>query len=578
MEKSWEEGRRFRRCRNYIPEFKEKLVRLHLEGGYEIGALSEEFGCAKSTLRGWVARHRDSMAGSEEGTGSGRGVAGACPAPEAEGSAPEKPGRRDPVQKKIVELKEAEPSHGIRRISDLLKRFFFLKASPEKVRTVLREAELMGPPTAKRRKRNDPKPRFFERATPNQMWQSDICTFRLAGQNAYLIGFLDDYSRYMVGLGLYRTQTAEDVLETLKTAVCEYGVPKEMLTDNGRQYTNWRGTTRFEKYLAQERMKHIKSSPHHPMTLGKIERFWQTIQQEFLFRAQFDSFESARERLALWVKYYNYKRPNQGIDGLCPADRFFEVQSELRKTLEKGVQENSLELALKGKPKSPFYMVGRLGGQNVAIRAEKGKIHMHVDEPGVPEGKVLEYDMNAEENKYGEPSAANAGAVEGASSEAGDSVAGEGESCACDLDGAADGEPGLPGDVREPYAGGPLGGAGLGGDAASVREEGPAAGGEILGLAPGEALGAEPSERAGEASEIAGEAGAPAGCEAEGAQGEGQGERGQGSGLKPREDVADGQGEAHEEGAEGEGAFRQEESGGHLQRKRRPLHRLRWRR
>jgi hypothetical protein len=51
----------------------------------------------------------------------------------------------------------------------------------------------------------------------------------------------------------------------------EYGVPKEMLTDNGRQYTNWRGTTRFEQELKKERIRHIWSRPHHPMTLGKIE-------------------------------------------------------------------------------------------------------------------------------------------------------------------------------------------------------------------------------------------------------------------------------------------------------------------
>ena len=70
------------------------------------------------------------------------------------------------------------------------------------------------------------------------------------------------------------------------------------------------------------------------MTLGKIERFWSTIWQDFLVRAQFDSFEAARERIKLWIKHYNHKRPNQGIDGLCPADRFFEIQSELRKTID----------------------------------------------------------------------------------------------------------------------------------------------------------------------------------------------------------------------------------------------------
>ncbi len=160
----------------------------------------------------------------------------------------------------------------IRRITDVLKRFFWVKTSPATVQRTLRDQGL-ATPVKKKPERNPAKPRFFERARPNQMWQSDILTFRLAGKNAYLIGYLDDYSRYITGLGFYRSQTALNVIETYRRAVGEYGVPKEMITDNGRQYTNWRGTTRFEKELAKDRVKHIRSRPHHPMTLGKIERF-----------------------------------------------------------------------------------------------------------------------------------------------------------------------------------------------------------------------------------------------------------------------------------------------------------------
>ena len=40
------------------------------------------------------------------------------------------------------------------------------------------------------------------------------------------------------------------------------------------------------------------------MTLGKVERFWSTIWQEFLCRAQFESFEVAQERIKLWIRYY----------------------------------------------------------------------------------------------------------------------------------------------------------------------------------------------------------------------------------------------------------------------------------
>jgi hypothetical protein len=115
------------------------------------------------------------------------------------------------------------------------------------------------------------------------------------------------------------------------------------------------------------------------MTLGKIERFWKTIWEEFLVRAQFDSFESACERVRLWVKHYNHRRPHQSLEGLCPADRFFAIAQELRQVIERGIQDNVLELALRGQPRSPFYMVGRMGEQSVVIRAEKGQVKMLVD-------------------------------------------------------------------------------------------------------------------------------------------------------------------------------------------------------
>ena len=65
----------------------------------------------------------------------------------------------------------------------------------------------------------------------------------------------------MVGLDVFRSQTAEHVLEVYRTAVAEYGVPKEMLSDQGRQYSSWRGTTRFEAELRKDRVHHISSPP-----------------------------------------------------------------------------------------------------------------------------------------------------------------------------------------------------------------------------------------------------------------------------------------------------------------------------
>jgi len=376
-------GKESRYGKRYGFEFKLRCVKLRLEEEIPISLLSKEVGCSQDVIRRWTKAYEE------------RGEAGLRKGVVPMGSRRKLPG---PVREKIVEIKKREPLFGVKRISHLLKRAFFLSASPETVRRTL-GAESLIVPSRKRHQHNITRPRFFERSTPNQMWQSDIFTFRLGGRYAYLIGFIDDYSRYMVGLELYRTQTADQVLEVYRRAIGEYGVPKEMLTDRGRQYTNWRGTTRFEREIGKDRIRHIKSQAHHPMTLGKIERFWKTIYEEYLVRAQFVSFEEARERIRQWVQYYNHKRPHQGIGGLCPADRYFEIQAELKKTMEQGIADNVLEMALRGKPKEPFYMVGRMEGQSVVLRAEKGKLRLMVDDEESGGKQEIVYDVTAGEEK-----------------------------------------------------------------------------------------------------------------------------------------------------------------------------------
>jgi transposase InsO family protein len=363
------------RQKNVRRTFDERLraVKLHLQEGFTMDLVAQEMGVSDAAVSKWLQKYRQQ---GEEG------LKDHAPGPRSS-KLPE------PVRDKIIELKKEDPARGIKRISQLLKRVFFLKASSETVRQTLKREDLIQSPPKPRR--NLVRPRFFERATPNQMWQTDIFTFRLGGRYAYLIGFMDDYSRYLVGADVFRSQTAENVLEVFRIAMGEYNPPKEMLTDNGRQYTSWRGTSRFEAELKKCGIAHFKSRPHHPMTLGKIERFWETIWQEFLSRAQFESFESARERIRLWIKYYNHKRPHQGIEGLCPADRFFEVASQLRKTIESGVQDNLLEMALRGQPRAPFYMVGSMEGQSVILRAEKGKLKLSIDNGN--ENKELTYDL-----------------------------------------------------------------------------------------------------------------------------------------------------------------------------------------
>jgi transposase InsO family protein len=453
-EGSIQQGRRKRkvqkRSKRYDADFKLQVVKKYLEESIPVSVIVQECGVSHETVRNWARAYRlHGEAGlSTNYTGHGRSLP-------------------IPVKKKIVELKEASPSFGITRISQLLKRAFFLSASPETVRKTLHESSLIKSP--KKRQHNITRPRFFERTTPNQLWQTDIFTFRLGGHYAYLIGYIDDYSRYVTGIELFRSQTGQNVIEVYRRAAAEYNPPKEMLTDNGRQYTNWRGHSRFEAEMKKDKIHHIKSRPHHPMTLGKIERFWKTIYLEFLTRAQFESFEDAAERIRQWVKYYNHKRPHQGIGGLCPADRYFEIQSELRKTIEQGIKDNLLEMALRGKPRLPFYMVGRMEGQSVVLRAEKGKLRLSVDEEEDDKTQEVVYNLSDEGDGNGKDREDKAGekAADDKPHSDGEVSGGPGS-----VDGAEEARGDMPGDADPVDGAGAVAETGDGGDAPGPGTEG----------------------------------------------------------------------------------------------------------
>lgn len=354
--------------RRFTADFKVKAVRLYLEEGVSASAIAGQVGVSSSVFSKWVRRYRKE---GRSGFVRFRGSRSSGKLPSA-------------VKERIVAIKESEPQSGVRRISDILKRLFFLKASPETVRRVLKKETLLParkPARPRHRRRQaglpDDEGGSYVKG-PHLMWQSDISVIQWRKQTVYLIGFMDDFSRFVTGLGLFLTQKADNVLETFRRAAAGHQTPREILTDNGRQYTSWRGRTQFEREMHGLEIRHIRSQPHHPQTQGKIERFWKTIKEEFFSRTQFESFEDMQERTKLWVQYYNFKRPHQGIGGLCPADRFYEVSHDVRQVVEKGIADNVLQMALQGEPRKPCYLVGRMDGQSVTVMAEKGRLKLSV--------------------------------------------------------------------------------------------------------------------------------------------------------------------------------------------------------
>src|SRR5262249_28316065 len=150
---------------------------------------------------------------------------------------------------------------------------------------------------------HEPPAHHFERARPNQLWQTDLFTFVLKRHNrrVYLVAFLDDHSRFITGYGLHASQSSALVLEVLRAALGAFGCPEEVLTDNGSQYVTWRGTSAFARECQKRGIKQVVARPRHPQTLGKIERFWGSLWRECLESAVFLDLEDARRRIGHYI-------------------------------------------------------------------------------------------------------------------------------------------------------------------------------------------------------------------------------------------------------------------------------------
>jgi len=294
------------------------------------------------------------------------------------------------VRRAILMMKAQHEDWGQDRIHDMLLRTSGLEASAGAVQRVLIESGYSVQPVST--KPNPPKTRRFERSRPNELWQTDLFSFLLKRQRrrVHLVGYMDDFSRFVVGFGLHASASGAMVREVFETAIANFGAPEEILTDNGAQYHTWRGKSAFKKLCERRGIKQVVAKPRRPQTLGKIERFWGTIWREMIEGAVFRDMEEARVRIGHFVGYYNFQRTHQGIGGLVPADRYFEAAPEVRQAIEARVDENAKEVAIQGVARKALYLTGRMGNEPISLHSEGTKVVL-TDGEGVRE----EVDLSA---------------------------------------------------------------------------------------------------------------------------------------------------------------------------------------
>ncbi|MGW2044862.1 IS481 family transposase [Streptomyces sp. NPDC001858] len=297
--------------------------------GATVTEVAARLGVSRQTVSGWKSRYAVS------------GLAGLADRSRRPVSCPHQASAE--VEAAVCELRREHPRWGPRRIAHVLERSGAVAPVPSRM-TVYRILVRHGlvESGVRRRKRSDYK--RWQRDRPMQLWQMDIVggvmlVDPVTGElsEVKVVTGVDDHSRYCVIASVVERATGRAVCAAFAGALQAFGVPEEVLTDNGKQFTDrfgHGGEVLFDRICRENGIAHRLTQPASPTTTGKVERFHQTLRRELLDDCgAFESIQAARTALDAWVQEYNSVRPHQALDMQSPADRFAPVPESERDVL-----------------------------------------------------------------------------------------------------------------------------------------------------------------------------------------------------------------------------------------------------
>jgi transposase InsO family protein len=296
-----------------VAEQRYQAVLAVISDGLSISQVAEKFGVSRQTLHAWLARYE------------AQGLEGLVDRSHRPVSCPHQ--MPAAVEAAVLELRRSRPYWGPRRlVFELAKRRVSPLPSESAVYRALVRAGMIDPAARDRRSR---KWKRWERGASMELWQMDIVGgFPLAdGTSAKALTGVDDHSRMCVSAKLMARERTRTVCDGLRQALGTYGIPEQILTDNGKVFTGRffhpPVEVLFDAICRENGIEHLLTQPRSPTTTGKIERFHRSLRAEFLSEQKpFSNLRTAQQALDEWVSYYNTTRPHQALDMATPAEKF----------------------------------------------------------------------------------------------------------------------------------------------------------------------------------------------------------------------------------------------------------------
>ncbi len=295
-----------------VMEQRYQAVLAVVQDGWKVTEVARRLGVSRQSVHNWILRY-------EKG-----GLAALADRSHRPASCPHQ--TQPELEALICELRREHPGWGPRRLEHQLAK---AGVSPVPSRSsIYRCLKRHGLVELRRRRKRRDEYRRWERERPMQLWQMDVMGGVLLedGTELKILTGVDDHSRFCVAAGLMRRAISKAVCETFAASLRRYGIPDEILTDNGKVFTGRFGPqpveVMFDRICRENGISHRHTAVRSPTTTGKIERFHQSLRKEFLADRTFPSMQAAQEALDAWVEDYNRVRPHQALDMATPAERF----------------------------------------------------------------------------------------------------------------------------------------------------------------------------------------------------------------------------------------------------------------
>jgi transposase InsO family protein len=279
-----------------------------------VGAICRRYGISRETYYVYLRRFR------------AEGVEGLEPHSRQPVSQPRR--MAPELEDAICTMRKEHPKWGARRIRTELRRDGIDPPATSTIHQALVRNNLVAPGRARPR----PATQRFERDAANELWQIDATRVLLADESeAWVMDILDDHARFCVAARVSTGPTGEAALAAFEWAIRRYGIPAQVLSDNGSCFTGrLHGTeVAFERQLHALGVTLLHARPYHPQTCGKLERFHRTMKEWLAERPPARSREKLQALLDEFRTEYNEERPNQGIDDVTPAERYNVVHPEV---------------------------------------------------------------------------------------------------------------------------------------------------------------------------------------------------------------------------------------------------------